>query len=173
MSKIFSPVGKLLSKIRSRRGGLPMLAIVCIILVVFVIISTRPEVKPVTRSEKVGTVEALTARHQDVQPALNLYGIIAAGRESELRAMVAGNVIAVGEKFKNGAHVSAGDLLVEIDPFEYEISLAEKKASLAEANSKLELLRRDLKRANKLFKKNDASKQFLDTAQLNLEQQQS
>lgn len=173
VKKVFSPISKLITAARSRRGGLPLLVLACIVFVIFILVSTRPVIKSTPRQERVWTVEAITAKHQDIQPPLKLYGIVAAGRKSELRALVAGNVIAVGENFKDGAQVSAGDLLVEIDAFEYEISLAEKKASLTEANAKHELLKRDLKRAKKLIKKNDASQQFLDNAQLSLDQQQA
>lgn len=164
---------RLLQRIRRRRGGLPSLIALVVVLLVSLIIATRPQLKPVAVNEKVWVVEAIRAHHRSIQPALTLYGLVFAGRQSDLRAQVSGNVVAVGDRYKEGGLVDVGELLLQIDPFEYENTLVEKQALLDEARSRLELLDRDHVRARELFRNKDASKQFLDTAELTLEQQKS
>ncbi len=173
MASALNPISKLIKNIRQRRGGLPLMIITVVALIITVIIITRPRLEPIDLPERVWVVEAITAEHRTIQPQLKLYGMVFAGRESDLRAQVSGNVVVVGEKYKEGGWVKAGDLLVQIDPFEYENTLVESRAQLAEARSKLDLLDRDYVRAKELHRKKDASQQFLDTAELNLEQQKS
>ncbi len=173
MASALNQLSSLIKNIRQRRGGLPLMIIAVVALIIYVIILTRPRLEPVELPERIWVVEAIAAQHQNIQPQLNLYGMVFAGRESDLRAQVSGNVVVVGEKYREGGWVKEGDLLVQIDPFEYENTLIESRAQLAEARSKLDLLQRDYKRAKELHRKKDASQQFLDTAELNLEQQKS
>ena len=163
----------LFQRIRQRRGGLPAMIVLLVAFIVYLLILTRPRLEPVELPERVWVVEAITAQHASIQPQLTLYGRVFAGRQSDLRAQVSGNVVAVGDKYKEGGWVETGDLLLQVDPFEYENSLAEKRAQLAESRSKLELLDREYQRAKELYRNKDASKQFIDTAELNLEQQKS
>ncbi|WP_145999162.1 efflux RND transporter periplasmic adaptor subunit [Oceanicoccus sp. KOV_DT_Chl] len=173
MPSFFSSALKFFQQIRQRRGGLPLMIIAVVAVILYLLILTRPRLEPQDIAEKEWVVEAITAQYQTVQPQLQLYGKVFAGRQSELRTQVAGNVVAVGEKFLEGGWVEKGDLLLQIDPFDYQNILEENRAQLAEARSKLELLTREYIRAQELFRKKDASQQFLDTAELTLEQQKS
>ncbi|MGK0440582.1 MAG: RND family efflux transporter MFP subunit [Pseudohongiellaceae bacterium] len=161
----------LFNRIRQLPGGLPLMIVALVLVIVYLLILTRPQLKPIDIAERVWVVETINARLENLSPDLTLYGIVFAGRQSDLRAQVTGNVVKVGEKYKQGGWVNAGDLLVQIDTFDYDNALAESNAQLAQARSKLELLKRDYVRAKELYRKKDASRQFLDTAELNLEQQ--
>lgn len=99
---------------------------------------TKPELSPNPPLERVWTVEAATVGYGEVQPQLTLFGEVVAGREVEMRALVAGQVVEVGPGFVDGGSVRAGDLLVAIDPFEYQAILDEQRAQLAEAEARLE-----------------------------------
>ena len=106
---------------------------------------TRPEVvrKPV--AEKVYFVDTVTASKRTIVPRLVLYGNIVAGREVELRPLVTGRVVRVAKSFSDGGIVRKGDLLVEIDPFDYRIAVTERKAQLSEAQARLTEIEADLK----------------------------
>jgi len=127
--------------------------------------------------------------HRDVRPTMALYGAIIAGREVELRPLAAGRVVAVGANFVDGGVVRAGELLIAIDPFDYESDVADYAAQVAEArakldeiatdhaaagallrhdNKQLELARRELARREKLADSPAASPKALDDAHLNL-----
>ncbi|MDE0201643.1 MAG: efflux RND transporter periplasmic adaptor subunit, partial [Rhodospirillaceae bacterium] len=77
-------------------------------------------------------------------PSIDAFGEVVAQRDVELRALVAGPVVAVGENFVNGGTVRAGELLVEIDPFEYRAAVTEAEAALAEARAQLAETRAEL-----------------------------
>lgn len=154
-----------------------------------VLIATKPQLAPVPVEEKVWTVRAMAAKTETVQPDMIFYGQVMAGREVELRPLVAGRIVEVSPKYQAGAFVEAGELLIAIDPFEYEAALAEAQAELAEAKAKaaeletdletakamlereqsqLDLRQRDADRFTNLRKRGAASSKALDDSQIAL-----
>ena len=117
--------------------ALPLLTLVCAVLAVGYLRATKPEIERTGFEEHARAVAAATVRIANVQPSISAYGEVVAERDVELRALVAGPVVAVGANFVNGGTVRAGELLVEIDPFEYRAAVTEAEASLAEARAQL------------------------------------
>ena len=143
------------------------------ISIVVVMMATRPKLQPVELPERIWPVDVVQVSLENQQPRLSLFGEVVAGRRSEMRALVAGTIIEVGADFSEGATVAAGDLLVQIDPFDYENNVAEQQALLAETQANLAIRQRDLKRIQELHAENNASEQSLDDARLAVEQQKS
>lgn len=156
------------------------------------LVQTRPQLAPSTPREKVWAVSASTVELADVRPELRLYGEIVPGREVELRALVAGEVIEVAPAFRNGGRIERDALLVAIDPFEYQATLDERIAERAEARARLDeikvqrqseaaalirdqemldLRQRDLARVSRLYQTGNISVKALDTAKLELSRQ--
>ncbi len=154
--------------------------------------ATRPPLERNSVEERVWVVSAAEVRITDVQPELNLFGEVVAGREVELRPLVAGRVIEVGDGFVDGGRAVQGQLLVAIDPFTYEMNLAERAAQLTEADSKvdeyeteieaeksllardreqLKLHEREGRRRESLRKKGSGSQKAVDDSRLVLNQQ--
>jgi len=99
--------------------------------------ATRPETAARSAQERVWTVETATVAFTDARPRLTLYGEIAAGREVALRALVPGPVLSVYDGFLDGAAIAAGTVLVKIDPFDAEQTVAERTSALAESQARL------------------------------------
>ena len=158
---------------RLRSLLLPLLIIGVTFSIIFILMVTRPKLEPIEVSERVWNVNVIEARQSNLQPMLNLFGEVVAGRRSELRPSVSGVMVAIGENFRDGGVVRKDELLVQIDPFNYEIALAEQHSMLKESKVKLEMLRRDLKRAKDLFAAKNVSEQFLDGAELDVLQQEA
>ena len=165
--------------------ALPLLTLVCAVLAVGYLRATKPQIERTGFEERARAVAAATVRIADVQPSISAYGEVVAERDVELRALVAGPVVAVGKNFVNGGTVRAGDLLVEIDPFEYRAAVTEAEASLAEARAQraeteaelgaeraglveertqLELAERELERRQDLLAKGTAAQKSVDDA---------
>jgi RND family efflux transporter MFP subunit len=168
----------LLQKKSKQAGKLNQLVLVVIIIaaavaIVFLLMLTRPKLAPVQLPERVWPVDVVEVWQQDEQPSLNLFGQVAAGRRIELRALVPGRVVEVGVGFNEGARVLEGDFLVQIDPFEYNNNVAEQKALLSEAQTRMNVVRRDLGRIKELHAENNVSDQQLDDAGLAVKQQEA
>jgi len=151
----------------------PLLIILVTVILVGILVFTRPQLTSVESPERVWPVEVVEARKADEQPMLDLSGQVITGRRSELRALVPGPIVEVGRNFREGARVSKGELLVQIDPFEYRNDVAEQKALLAEAEADLEIKLRDEKRIRELFEENNISEQAMDDATLVVEQRRA
>ncbi|MDF1721755.1 MAG: efflux RND transporter periplasmic adaptor subunit [Minwuia sp.] len=168
--------------------GLIALAIVATVL----LLATKDEPVPTEPVERVWNVETQVVVRQDHQPRLRVFGELAAGRSSEMRALVQGEVAAVGDYFRNGAVVSKGMVLIEIDRFEYEAAISELRASIAETRARLveaeanrdsekvsltqdremtQLLQRDLDRTTELHGRGNISDKSLDQAKIELTRQ--
>jgi RND family efflux transporter MFP subunit len=166
----------LLQKVSNMIGAIvrrPLLLIVLTVAVIVVMMVTRPKLAPVQLPERIWPVDVVEVWQQDEQPSLNLFGQVAAGRRTELRAQVPGRVVEVGEGFNEGARVIAGDFLVQIDPFEYNNNVAEQKALLSEAQTRMNVVRRDLGRIKELHAEKNVSDQQLDDAGLAVKQQEA
>jgi len=155
------------------------------------LLATKPTVPTSPPQETVAPVRAVEVSHSSYQPSLTLYGETVAGREVQLRALVAGEVIEASPNLREGGEVPKGALLVRIDPFDYEIALDEAKAQIAEtearlqeteaeiraqdstlsyAREQLEIAQSDLERAQNLVGRGAVSQQTLDQRRLTASQ---
>ncbi|MEX2616552.1 MAG: efflux RND transporter periplasmic adaptor subunit [Alphaproteobacteria bacterium] len=158
---------------------------------VYALIGSKPEPVRNAVQERSWVVETVPARIADIQPDLKLFGEVVAGRKVELRPLVAGRIVAVGDNFRDGGIVRRADLLVAIDPFEYRAAVAETTAQLEEAQARLreiraeyegvkaqlphdrtqrDIRRRDVARREKLRGSGASSDKALDDARLALSQ---
>ena len=142
-----------------------VLLLVSTFLVISFLRATKDEPEILVVQEKSWPVSVIEAQYGNIQPTVALFGEVITSRRSELRALVGGQVIKVGENFKEGAVVKKGELLIRIDDFEYRNSVTEETA-------KLDVMTRDFERADELFKQGSISEQFRDNALLEKTQQE-
>jgi RND family efflux transporter MFP subunit len=114
-----------------------VLVLVGAVLVAGYLQATKPTLEPKQPEEREWLIAAVTAQIADIQPDIAAFGEVVAQRDVELRALVAGQVVDIGDNFVDGGIVRAGDLLVAIDPFDSNAALAESEASLLEAKALL------------------------------------
>lgn len=113
--------------------------------------ATRPQATPAPIQEKVWPVSAVAARFVDVQPEITEFGTVVAGSVVELRPLVAGRIVELGPSFFEGAVVRAGETLIKIDPFDYQIEIDDKKAAVAEAAARLKETEAELRIERRLL----------------------
>jgi len=167
----------------------PLLVLAAGALGFAVLVQTRPQAVTAGLEERVWTVETVRARFGPAQPEMVLYGQIVAGREVELRALVAGEIVEVGPGLREGAWVEAGERILRIDPFDHQANLEERQAQLAEAHALLAqlqaqheaqsatlrrerqqyvFLERDVVRQRTLHRSGSVAERALDNAELEL-----
>ncbi len=150
-------------------------------------IASRPE--PVERKqfERSFTVETVEAEFGTFAPQITAFGEIIAANTLNLRAPAAGDVIYVAPELRAGGEIRAGQVLVRVDPFDYELALADARTSLADARSalaeareqlriqqlnvdyarnSLDLAQADLDRARALFESGSITSQQLESREL-------
>ena len=132
------------SRRRLLKITLPLLVLAGAVLVAGYLQATKPRIERAEPREREWPIAAATVEIADIRPEITAFGEIVARRDTELRALVAGRVVEVGPNFADGGTVREGDLLVRIDPFDYEAAVEEAKAGLAEARALLAEAEADL-----------------------------
>ncbi len=176
-----------------RKAVLPAILVVAAIVGAITLVRTKPVVEPSDKSEQPWLVSVARVKLADIQPSLHLFGEIVAGREVELRALVAGEVVAVADTFVDGGTLRRGEMIIAIDEFDYRAKFDELSAQVREARARLEeiaarrnsyamalrrdremvaLRRRDVERMHALSGRGTVSDKRMDTARMELVQQQ-
>ncbi|MGX9351316.1 efflux RND transporter periplasmic adaptor subunit [Shimia sp. W99] len=96
--------------------------------------------------ERVFTVNVVTAAPEDIAPELVAFGEVRSRRSLEIRAAAAGTIVQLSEKFEEGAEVSAGEVLVQVDPTKARYAVERITSDLLDAAAE----ERDAKRTLKL-----------------------
>ncbi len=117
---------------------LPIVVLTASIAIAALLMTNRPELARAPPEERQWVVETVEVAYGELQPDMTVFGEVIAGREVEMRALVAGPVVALGEDFFEGGSVRKGELLVAIDPFDTQALLDERTAQLAEARARAE-----------------------------------
>ena len=93
---------------------------------------TRDKTQPQAR-ERVFAVTLRTAELETVTPYLEAFGEVQSRRRLELRAALGGRVVSLAEDFEDGGSVTAGEVLVELDPADTQSALDRAKSDLLDA----------------------------------------
>lgn len=177
------------------KGLLPLLLLAAGFATFKYLKATKPEAPKQLVSERVFAVETVPIRFRSEQPMLKLFGTIVAGRQFDIRALVAGRVMATSDELREGGRVATGMTLLNIDSFDYKSSLAETtaqreetlarlreqeasivqaKTSLTHTRAQLALAKADVERAEALKERgNLAERAADDRRQIMLQRQQA
>lgn len=132
------------------RIGAPMVVLAVAVAGLYYLRATKPETAPSTAQERIWPVATVAAVPRDFAPEIKAFGQIFAGRQVELRPLVEGRVVETGPAFMEGGIVAAGELLVAIDPFDYQNASQERRAQVDEARARLGEIQADRKGALEL-----------------------
>lgn len=99
--------------------------------------ATRPAPPPRQATEVRIPVRTLVAEPRTVRPQLRVFGNAVVGRQVEMRSLVGGRVIETGQSLRDGALVDEGEMLLVIDPFDYQSQINETMAQIDEARARL------------------------------------
>lgn len=116
-------------------------------------------------------VRAIAVDMQPYQFVVNAQGTVAPRTESALVAEVSGRVLATAAEFASGGYFKAGDVLVTIDPVDYELAVVNARSMVAQARVRAETERAQAEVARTEWKElGDGSNSPLATRQLQLEE---
>lgn len=145
------------------RLSLPLLVLIIALLAARYISNNKPEVqlRPAEPLAKL-SVEIQPLSLQNYQASVSSYGNIQAHTETKLIAQVAGIITYVSDNFREGAFFEKGEVLVRIDPRDYQnaITIAEadlqtSRLEFAEEQAKVTQALRDWERLGKGQAPND------------------
>ncbi|MEE2731818.1 MAG: efflux RND transporter periplasmic adaptor subunit [Pseudomonadota bacterium] len=112
---------------------LPVVAIALGIVVSVVLFVSRPKVehKPLNIKAPLVTIAEVRATSQSI-PVFTR-GTVTPGTEIQLMSEVSGQVLELSPNFANGGFFRKGEVLIKVDPVEYEVNIKRAEASVAQA----------------------------------------
>jgi RND family efflux transporter MFP subunit len=149
------------------------------IAVLFMLTGNRQLPVRVEAEEPARIVRTIEVRLLDVNPVAEGYGVVQPARVWTAVAQVAGRVVEMHPRLRDGEILQAGTQLFRIDPVDYELALAQFQAELAELDVQeqntadllaieqrnLELARREAQRLTDLAAKGTTSRSNADDAE--------
>ena len=104
--------------------------------------SDEPQRRPAR--ERVFAANVVAIQPETIRPVLTTFGEVRSRRTLELKAASSGQVIWLSDKVEEGGAVTAGDVLVRIDPSDAQSALDTARADLSEAQADLRDAERSL-----------------------------
>jgi len=109
-------------------------------------------------------VRVITVALETVLMTASTHGTVAPRTESELTPEVSGRVISVSSAMVSGGFFKKGEVLVTVEPLDYELAVEQAKANLARSESEVTNARKTNSRQTDLAKKKLASDSATDDA---------
>jgi RND family efflux transporter MFP subunit len=122
---------------RKTRTILPFIIIFFGIIGAFIIIRSRPKIEKKEVTFPPPLVRSKIIQLQDAQLFVKSQGTVSPRTESELFSQVAGQVIEVSSAFARGGFFTKNDVLIRVDPRDYEFAISRLKAEVAQAKLRL------------------------------------
>ena len=110
----------------------PLIVVLAVVIAGKLISSkkTLPVVSPQIAAARVNVIHSSPTT---VRPELKTFGTTQTYLSTAIASQVSGEILRISPDFESGKGVSKGDWLVEIDPADYQTTLASRKSSLATA----------------------------------------
>jgi RND family efflux transporter MFP subunit len=128
------------------------------------IVATGPKLEQQPPPSIAPLVRTWQAQTQTVQMSAITNGTVMPRTQSELVPEISGRVTKVSPSMVSGGFFKKGDLLLAIDPLDYEVALEQARAALTSARSELENAKRAHERQLNLAQKQSASQAQQDDA---------
>ncbi len=126
---------------------LPLLIIAIALAIAAAMLRSRSELPRRERQETIPLVDVMVVRPGPVAVTIHSQGTVRAQHEIDLVSEVSGRVIDVAPELQEGAQVTRGTELLQIDPIDYEVAVSDAKAAVASARFSLAEVTAILKRA--------------------------
>lgn len=121
------------------RFMLPVLVIVVAGYGSFLLIGARPQPERLDVAQRATVVETIQPTLLDDRIEVTGFGTVEAHRLLRIQSQVSGEVLALNESLVAGGIVSAGEMLLKVDPQDYEIALGQRQADVVNAEVDLQM----------------------------------
>jgi RND family efflux transporter MFP subunit len=122
-----------------RKLLLPFVVTILAAVVVTYLMSTTTRAQRSKPARQARLVEVVDVVPRDSRLSIEAWGTVLAARQVTLQSQVAGEVQSTGAAFEPGARVAAGELLLQIDPMDYQLAIRQRRADLTKAKAELAL----------------------------------
>ncbi len=117
--------------------ALPFIFIAAAVIVAYAMIGSRTETQKVAVQVPTLLVQVAIATRQPVTFTVQSQGSVIPRTETTIVAEASGRIVEVSDAFVSGGRFAAGDVLIRIDPRNYESALLRAQANVARAETQL------------------------------------
>jgi RND family efflux transporter MFP subunit len=146
------------------RYALPVSIIIGGFALAALLIATGPELEQTAPVVSAPLVRVVEAHPQTIQLTTLAQGSVVPSTESELVPEVSGRIISMSPALVSGGFFTQGEVLLTVDPLDYEVALEQARANLARAESDLSTAAKTHARQHDLAKKQSISESQMDDA---------
>lgn len=116
---------------------LPVAVVIVAVVVSVILVHARSPVEKAEISREVPLVRVIEVAPVDVH--LNVYsqGTVEPSRKTEIVSQVSGRITSVGPGFADGGYLGEGETLVQLDPRDHQVAVAQAEAALAQSRTRL------------------------------------
>jgi len=118
---------------KALKFALPILAIIVGITVSILLFLSRPAAEHKALNIKAPLVTVTRVEAESKSIPVYTRGTVTPGTEIQLMSEVSGQVLELSPNFANGGFFRKGDVLIKIDPIEYEVNIKRAQAGKAQA----------------------------------------
>ena len=115
----------------------PVTVLVSCFVIAYFLLKTAPEAKRQTPKPVLPVVEVFEVQPVDYQVNVQSQGTVMPHTQSTLVSEVAGRIVEIAPHFRSGGFFDLDEVLMSIDPAEYQLALANIEASLAGVRARL------------------------------------
>jgi multidrug efflux system membrane fusion protein len=116
----------------NRKVWIPLATLAGALVVAAIMVIARPHAAPEPHPPPVPLVRAVTLEEESIRLVVRAQGRVTPRAEIDLAPEVSGKVLEVSPSLVSGGFFAAGDVLLEIDPTDYELSVERAKAEVAQ-----------------------------------------
>lgn len=135
----------------AKRVIAPALILTFSVVIFIGLINNQPTLKTTVKEPVPVAVRALDVRLAPMQLRVSSEGNVQPSVETKLVAQVAGEVIELSSSLVAGGNFSKGDILLKLDPRDYEIALSRSQATLSRAQAEQRFATEEITRIRSLY----------------------
>lgn len=145
-----SPMGSPKNSNKSNKIIPVMIVLLVTAILAFVMIKMKPKEQKKENTKLVPAVEVIQIEPIDYVVPIKSDGMVVPKTKINISAETSGKITFVSDNFSNGGSFSKGDVLVKIDPVDYELAITRAQANVAaqQANLDLQQAKSDLARSD-------------------------
>jgi RND family efflux transporter MFP subunit len=116
---------------------LPVVVLIAGIIVMAILVQARPPVQKEEPEPQIPLVRVVRLEPADVRINIPSQGTVEAQHVSEIVAQVSGTVTSVAPDFAAGGTLRRGETILQLDPRDYQVAVAQSESALAQARTRL------------------------------------
>ena len=151
--------------IMRKKALVPLVVLAAAVLVVAIVVATRPSVEAVPARVVAPLVSVIEVQPRDLQFSVHTQGTVVPRTESDLIPQVSGEVIWVSPRLVSGGFFEAADPLLRIDPSDHRVELEAARAVVARTKSEFARAKTEIERQRSLAVQGVASQARIDDAE--------